>query len=309
MITTSDFLSALLTDYQADFEASFNKELDQSGVLGWLRVIRSDTKTVTVPFSGGVPTPQDTTGGKPIVYEDMEMYSITGEAKTWQAGVEIQREVFEDDRLGFFNSVPQDLVAGAVNHIGRYAKGLFELNGDAYDGAAFFGTTRTIGNSGTIVNTITGSGTDVPDLQVDLQSAVTKMTKFANDKGVIIGLVPNTIWAPVEIAQTLYQAFNPQLSPGSVATVIPGGTRTFTGMGYTVHIVPEFTDTNNWFVGYVGSNSNRPLGVIMRTEPKLEGTIDTNSYEWRDLKKAQYSTYGRYERFYGDPRLCVRITN
>lgn len=309
MITTSDFLAALLTDYQADFEASFNRELDQSGVLGWLRTIRSDTKTVTIPFSGGVPTPQDTTGGKPIVYEDMEMYSITGEAKTWQAGVEIQREVFEDDRLGFFNSVPQDLVAGAVNHIGRYAKGLFETPGNAYDGGAFFATNRTIGNSGTIDNLLTGTGTDVPDLQTDLQTAVSKMTKYANDKGVIIGLKPNTIWAPVEIAQSLYQAFNPQLTPGAVSPIMPGATATFSGMGYTVHLVPELTDVNNWYVGFVGSNSNRPLGIILRSEPRLEGTIDVNSYEWRDLKKAQYSTYARYERFVGDPRLLIRIAN
>lgn len=312
MQVTSDVLAALLTNYQMQFGETWNRERDQSDGLKLARRVESKTNTETVPFRGGVPTPQKTTHST-LVFEDVSLYTMSMTHDEWQTGWQIERAVFEDDRLGLYANVPAEYAKAAANHVGRLIKGLPERTDIvAYDGGAFFGTTRTIGLSAAIVNTFTGTGTSVSQFQADLQTAWALMNLYQNDKGVVMGLEPNAILVPSALRQTAWQALNANQAAGNSALnqqVIPPNVTSFSGSGYTVYVDEMLTDTNNWYLAYLGDGDQFPFVWTDRVTPQLSGTVDVNSPVWYKEKKVEYATYARYQVGFGDPRFCVRVVN
>ena len=98
MIVSSDYLTALLTNYQMAFGKTWNDRENVDVLLPLAQRINSGTLTETIPFVGGGGTgPTDVTSGT-VVFQDRTQYSYSLSNKTWQDGFEVQREAFADDR-------------------------------------------------------------------------------------------------------------------------------------------------------------------------------------------------------------------
>lgn len=110
--------------------------------------------------------------------------------KPWETSVGIDRDHIEDDRLGMYGPVLQNLGAEAMCHPDEL---LFELitGGEAaacFDGQFFFDTDHTWGDSGTQSNDLTYNATDHTAVTEDefraaYNAARTAMLGFKNDRG------------------------------------------------------------------------------------------------------------------------------
>lgn len=308
MNVNSDVLAALLTNYQAQFGADYNKSLETQNWKQVCHIVNSENLFEKVPFSGAPPRVQDTTDGV-LQFEDIRNYLITVENREFQAGWEISRSAWADDRIGLYASKPSEFAEAAADHPGEYIWGLIEANGLAYDGTAFYSASRTIGASATINNILAGGGVQPVDLLADLNTIQVRMFNFQTDKGRAMKRQGNLITCSIDLFQAWFDALAVANNTDTgAATRVPPGTTTFTAGRYTVTVNPEATDTNNWQLHSV-EGSRKPFVMTDRETPHLEGTSSVESYEWRIEKKSIYSTYGRYGRGYGDPRLSILVTN
>lgn len=308
MNVNSDVLSALLTTYQTRFGAEYNRAMETQSWRNIVQVIPSETLNEKVPFSGAPPRVQDTTDGA-VSFEDVGVYSIDVSNRVFQAGWEIQREAFNDDRYRLFQDKPAEMAQAAAEHPGEYLWGLIEANGNAYDGTAFYANTRVIGASANIDNLLGGTGTDPVDLAFDLNTAQIAMFNFQTDKGRPIKRMGNVITCSINLFQAWYEALGVRsVNDSGEQTRVTPGEPFFTAGRYTVIVNPEATDTDNWQLHSI-SGSIKPFLMTDRETPSLSGTGSTDTYEWSMLRKAQYVTYARYGRGYGDPRLSINVVN
>lgn len=308
MNVNSDVLAALLTTYQTRFGADYNAAYETQSWRQIAQVVDSNSLNEAVPFSGAAPRVQDTTDVT-LQYEDVNDYLIEISNRVFQAGWSIKREAWDDDRVGLFAGKPSEMAQAAAEHPGEYLWSLIELNGLAYDGTAFYANSRTIGASSTIDNILAGTGVDPVDLLLDLTTAQTQMWNFTTDKGRKLKRMGNLITCPIELFQPWFDALGVRsVNDSGEQTRVTPGEPFFTAGRYTVIVNPEATDTNNWQLHHVAS-TRKPFIMTNRVAPMLEGTVSTDAYEWREERMAKYSTYARYGRGYGDPRLSILTTN
>lgn len=304
----SDTLAELLATYQTRFGQDYNTSVETQSWKQIAQIVDSNSLYEKVPFSGAAPRVQDTTDGQ-VEYEDSAAYLIEVENREFQAGWEIKRAAFDDDRIGLWANKPSEMAEAVAEHPGEYIWGLIELNGNAYDGNPFYYASRSVGASATVNNILSGSGTDPVDLLYDLDLAQRRMFKFQTDKARAIKRMGNVITCSIDLFQAWFDALAVRTSTdtGEPTRAAPGEP-TFQAGRYTVIVNPEATDSDNWQLHHVAS-TRKPFILTNRVAPKLEGTNNTSSHEWRNLKKAQYNTYARYGRGYADPRLSVLVSN
>lgn len=309
MQVNDDVLSTLLTTYQTRFGQEYNKSLEAMSWKQITTIVPSNTLNETIPFTGAAPRVQDTTDTV-LQYEDSAYYSIDVSNRVFQAGWEIQREAFADDRLGLWANKPNEMAEAAAEHPGEYIWELIELNGLAYDDVAFYSASHVVAGLGAVVNNIqVGTGTDPVDLIYDLNLLQIKMFNFQTDKGRALKRMGNYITCSINLFQSWFDALAIRnANDTGEPTLVTPGEPTFQAGRYTVTVNPEATDTNNWQLHHIGT-ARSPFIMTDREPVILEGTLSTTSYEWREQRIAKYSTYSRYGRGYADPRLSVLVTN
>jgi len=311
MIVTSDYLAALLTNYQAQFGSTWNERENADVLLQLARRMPSSTLTETVPFVGaGTTGPQDVTHGT-VVFQNGRQYTLSIENKTWQDGYEVQREAFADDRYKMYANYPAHYANEFKAHIGRIVGDLFELNGLAYDGIAMFANSRALGLTAQVNDnllTATGTYTTAANVFTDIRAGQTAAMAFTNDKGVAMGIRLNTIIVPIGLYDQFYQAlmYNSYINQPT-GQLAPTGD-SFQAGEYKVIMNRQLTDAGDWYMTYVNQGTGKfPFVWSDREAPHMEGTTSTDSYEWRVLRKAQYTFYGRYNAGYGNPLYAVKF--
>jgi len=177
-------------------------------------------------------------------------YSIKN--KTWEASIAVDRAALEDDQYGQIKLRVQGLGEEARRHQDELVFGLMK-DGFAslcYDGQYFFDTDHSEGDSGTQSN----KGTDAL-ASSSLQGAITAMSKFKDDKGKPMGIVPDTLVVAPDLKWTALELV------GSPVVVVKVGEGT-AGTGATaptpyrnvleglldVVVSPYLTDTNDWLL-------------------------------------------------------------
>jgi len=313
MIATSDFLAGLLTDYQFAFGKTWNDVASRDILLGLAQRIPSSTLTEVIPFTGAIGTgPTDVTHGV-VVFQNGKQYSYSLENKTWQDGFEIQREAYTDDRYKLYADYPARMAAGHQRHIAKLIGQQFELATAtlAYDGIAFFANSRAAGTTAQVNDNLlaaTGTYTTAANIYTDINSGQAAAMAFTNDKGEAMGIRMNTIVLPDDLFDIFYQGmtYNAYLNkPGE--QLAPAGDSFQVG-AYNVILNRELTDAGDWYLCYVDPRTGAyPFVWTDREAPHLEGTTSTDSYEWRVLRKAQYTTYGRYNAGVANPLYAIKF--
>jgi len=309
-VTSSDFLAALLTNYQAQFGQTWNDPANSDVLLSLAQRFQSSTLTETIPFVGAVSAgPTDITSGT-VPFEDMKQYYMEIANKTWGSGFEVQREAFADDRYKLYASKPSELAMSHKMHVGELVGDLFETGKTAiaYDGIEFFANSRATGTTGLAfdnLGTATGTYTTASNLYLDIRTAQQYFMSLTNDQGRKLGLRGNVIVVPGQLYDQFYTAlsYNSTMDRPAGQFAPPGDS--FSVGGYTVVLNRRLTDAADWYMLHVDAKRGMmPFIWTDREVPSIDGTTDVNSYEWRVLRKAQYTTYGRYAAGFGNPLLA-----
>lgn len=311
MIITQDLLESVRTNFRAIFKG----ELDRTtAIQGWQNLVSevpSDAEQNTYDWFGAVPKMENVTH-RQASRRGLNRYSFTLVNEEWQSVIEVQRAALERDRLGQIVPRIRSMASEAARHPGELIMNLFETPGNAFDGAAFFGNTRVIGDSANIDNIVTGTGTTVAQFQADLASARGAMRSYQDDQGVPMGLIGNAIVVPGALEGVAYQALSTaQAGDGINQKTLPadfGNGGVFAG--YRLWVNPYLSSVNDWYLLHLGAGeAEKPFVLQMEKRPELTGETDPNSAHVIDRRTFLYSAYGRYNAGVTDPRFAVKVDN
>jgi|SRR5437870_3233690 len=307
-VVTSDLLTGLLTNYRALFEREFHAA---ENLIGWNDLaMRFDSQGESESYNwlGTVPKMQDVSH-KMVDIAGLLPFNFSLTNREYQVAIEVERMAIERDRLGLITPRIQQLALEAARHTSELVLSLVAANANGFDGAAFFADTRVIGASGNIDNNISGTGTTIAAIQTDIASAVATMRRFKDDQGRVMNLRGNAIMIPPELEQPMWQALNRVMGDAvnnQVSPVTNNGI--WNASGYTVIENPFLTDTNDWFMWYIGGPAERPFIFQNEKDPVLEADTDPNDRDNILKRTFLYSVYKRCAVGLSDPRMGVRIT-
>ena len=307
-VVTSDFLAGVLTNFRATFQSSFDAARN---LASWRDVaLEFDSQSLVENHSwlGTVPVAVDVTHGD-LQLEGLFSFNYSISNLTFKVPLEVQRAVFEDDRLGMLAPRVAQLGEEAAAHPGRLVLQLPVDNGLAFDGVAFFADTRVIGRSANIDNTLAQTGVTIANIQTDIGLVRRALRLFQDDQGRPMNNVMNVIMCEPGIEQAMYQALSvsfPDAAP-TVAGVIPADAAVRTINGYTLIANPYITNASEWY-GFAVTPTMKPFFWQTRIRPSLEGTTDPNTESGTIRDRFVYTARYRGAPGYGDPRYAVRVT-
>jgi len=207
-------------------------------------VVPSTGADETYAWLGQVPTVREWTDER--LPQGLSEFSYTIVNKDWENSIAVDRNELEDDRYGQVRLRCQQLAEEARRYQDQLvfeflASGFTAL---CYDGKAFFATTHKEGDSGTQSNKGT-SALSAPALQ----GAISQMMKFKNDRGVPVGIVPDTLVVPPDLKWTAMELLNSAYYPEQTTQANPQKMAANVLQGSLELIVsPYLTDTNDWYL-------------------------------------------------------------
>ncbi|MHB1001899.1 MAG: Mu-like prophage major head subunit gpT family protein [Armatimonadota bacterium] len=218
-------------------------------------------------------------------------YSIRN--RTWESSISVDRAALEDDLYGHIKLRVQSLGEEARRHQDELVFSLLK-DGFAtlcYDGQYFFDTDHAEGESGTQSN----KGTDALSA-VSLQSAITAMSKFVDDKGKPMGIVPDTLVIPPDLKWTAMELVDSVLAVDTVTGKSDTRKNVLAG-SLDVVVSPYLTDTSDWFL-LCTKRAVRP--VIFQSRIPVEfSALEANSENGFMRDQFVYGVRARYNVGFG----------
>lgn len=169
-VVTSDLLSSTLTGVKAIFNEGFPAAL---AAQNWLNLCldkkaidSAGHENMDYSWLGSIPKMELWKGSLTLGALKSYSYSLTNYLYT--AGFDVERLALERDQLGLIVPKTNQLIQEAARYPGDL---IFDLlnngaSGLAFDGAAFFANTRTLGASANIDNILVSAGTSVANFQI-----------------------------------------------------------------------------------------------------------------------------------------------
>ncbi|WP_434777687.1 Mu-like prophage major head subunit gpT family protein [Neisseria sp. Ec49-e6-T10] len=164
MIITPSVLLALMTGFKTSFQNGLG--MANSRYADIATVITSSTKSNTYGWLGQWPAFREWIGDR--VFKDMQAHGYTIENKHFESSVAVNRNDIEDDNLGIYKSLFEEMGRASAAFpdeqvFALLAKGISEL---CYDGQNFFDTDHPVfpnvdgtGTVSTVSNYYTGTET------------------------------------------------------------------------------------------------------------------------------------------------------
>lgn len=182
-------------------------------------------------FMGAMPGVREWLGDRQ--FQSLRAGDYTLANKKWESSINIEKDDIDDDRLGMYGPVLEQLGMEAASHPDELLVQAIEAGESTpcFDGQYFFDTDHSWGDSGTQDNDLTGAaatGTSptAAELKAAFRTCVTQMLGFKNDKGkylnrpVIKRLTDLTLVVPLAFRDAAHDAFDALLSGGGNSNVV-----------------------------------------------------------------------------------------
>ncbi|MDO8588964.1 MAG: Mu-like prophage major head subunit gpT family protein [Armatimonadota bacterium] len=291
---------------EAGLKAVFFEEYDRAP-SDWGRiatVVPSTADTEDYAWLGSAPAMREFKDERVPAGLLEQSYSIKN--RTWEASIAVERAALEDERYGQIKVRIQGLGREARRHQDELVFSLLKngFGSACYDGQYFFDTDHSEGESGTQSN----KGTSALSA-TSLQSAISAMVKFKDDRGKPLGVIPDVLVVPPDLQWTAMELLNSAYYPDLVSqTGGTGGTQklaTNVLKGRLDLVVsPYLTDGNDWFL-LCTTGPVKPVVFQSRVPVEfsaLEGNSETGFMrdEYLYGVRARYNVgYGLWQMAYG----------
>lgn len=305
MLTKGDIPKLLLAGMKTNFMKAF--EIAQKEHLTVSTVIRSGKSSETYPWLGAVPKMGEWKDER--IPQAMLEHNFTIANRDFEASIAVDRNAIEDEQYGQIEVRVKELATEAVRFFDELA---FTLMGQgtqtsgsagtiydgvtltAYDGKAFFATNHSEGDSGTQSN----RGSSALSASA-LQSAITSMKKFKNDKGKPAHVRPNLLTVPNDLEWEAKELLNSQFYPEEGTTTNKMAVNVLKG-SLNLLVNDYLTDTDNWFI-FDTNRVVKPMILQLRQDPRFTSLVSgTESSFMR--KKLYFGVDWRGEILWGDWR-------
>lgn len=305
MITKGDIPKLLLAGMKTEFMKAYEtatKEHEQVTTA-----IRSTKSSETYPWLGGVPKMHEWKDER--IPQGMLEHNFTIANRDWEASLAVDRNAIDDDQYGQIEIRVKELATEAVRFFDEMA---FTLMGQGsatsgtagtiydgvtiscYDSKAFFATNHTEGDSGTQSN----KGTTALSASA-LQTAITAMRKFKNDKGKPAHVRANLLVTPPDLEWEAKELLNSQFYPEEGSSTAKLAVNVLKG-SLNLLINDYLTDTNNWYL-FDTTRVVKPMILQMRKDPIFSSLVNNTESAFM-RKKLYYGVDWRGEILWGDWR-------
>jgi phage major head subunit gpT-like protein len=282
VISESAFTNTVTPAIKKVFVNAFNEDADSSLIGEFYNTVTSERKKETyfeVEDLGNMP---DFTGE--LTYNEFrEGNSKDLTPSEIAMGLKIERKLVDDDLYG--------VIEALVSQMGSVARYRMETDGVGPFTSAF-STTYTVfdglalcSGSHTFVSTSTtqsNSGTSALSYAA-LEAAMIAMRKFTNSQDRrMVGVMPDTLFVPVDLEVTAWEIINSQLRPGT-----NNNDASFFFNKFKVRSSVLLSDTNNWFL--IDSKKMKQFLIWQQRIP-----LEFNKDQDFDTYVKKYSAYMRY---------------
>jgi phage major head subunit gpT-like protein len=274
-ITVSDIAPELLeAGLRAEFFEAFQNYQSRDVWKKVCTVIQSTQDTETYAWLGALPRMFEFIDERLV--QGMQKHAFTVPNRKWESTIGITREALEDGHYAQIKSRIQQLATAARLH---YDELLAEalLRGETtpcYDGANFFAVDHTLD---TLMGPITMSNLGSYDLDdAGLSATRAAMTSYRDDKGKVLGVLPNTLIVPPQLEDQAVRLLNSRQLTADGQTNVHAGR-------YALHVLPELSDdaSNMWFMAHSDWRGMNPF-VLQERSPveftALEGNSEAGFY-------------------------------
>lgn len=167
MVINQGNLRAMYQSFRAIFQEAF-----QGVTPTWPRVameVPSTTRHEVYAWLGAFPRLREWIGDRQV--QNLRLHDYTIKNRDWESTIEVDRNDIEDDTLGIYRPIVQEMGRAAAIHPDELVWGLLPAGFSAvgYDGKPFFATDHPVGD-GTASNT--GGGTGTPWFLLDVSRAI-----------------------------------------------------------------------------------------------------------------------------------------
>lgn len=280
--------------------------------LNHCEVVSSDAPDEKYPWLGAVPIPRELLGARE--FQQFREFSHTVTNRGYELSFIIERDSFDDDQVGSIQGRIAE-VAEAYAHFkdGQFGSLLIdaETSTDTFDGTTFHDDTRTIGDSGTIDNSLTSDITapnspTTVELMAALEVAIETMTRYKDDQGRegFNGTAMNTLRCviPPEQRRAFVEVLNSTIIISGSGTA--GVSNPWANGLVDFDVLVNLTDADNAFYLHALAGTRKPFYFQQR---KTLEVVVMNSEENVALNHGvKVLLYERYVFAYGDPRRALR---
>lgn len=254
-------------------------------------IVSSESDQENYAWLGAVPAMREFTDERMPLGLLGHDYAIRN--KTWESSIAIERAAIEDDKYGQIKLRVMSLAREAKRHMDELVFTLLHngFTNTCYDGHCFFDTDHAEGESGAQSN----KGTSALSATA-LQAAITAMMKFKDDRGKLLGVVPDLLVVPPDLQWTAMELLESTYWPGEGAVTANMASNVLKGkLGLLVS--PYLSDTNDWFVL---STKGVVKPIILQSRTPIEfAALEAESESGFMRDEYVYGVRARYNAGYG----------
>ena len=244
-------------------------------------------------FLGNMPGIREWLGDRQ--FKEVRGANFVLENKHWESSLLVKKTDIDDDRLGLYGPLMDQLAIEAAYHPDELTMETLIVGGAAttcWDGQYFFDTDHAFGDSGSQSNDLTfaaatGTTPTAAEFKDAYHQARTAMLKFKNDQGkflnrpVLASQKSLMLLVPPELEQVAKEALTATLSGGGNTNIILDSPEIVPS--------PHLTDAAVFYLFNLGG-SLRPF-VFQAREPLSRGMKGMDDLETKDVK---FMTEARY---------------
>ena len=305
-VVTTDFLAGVMTEFRAIWADAFLAALGPTFYPRVAMEIPSNTLTETYNWLGDVPVMREWVDERQHGGLASYNYSLTN--RHYESSIEVDRDTFEDDRLG--------MIAPRIKQLGMEVPRFIEntmvnllVNGavsgnNSYDGVTFYSASHVIGSptQAAQTNLYTGTGVTLATIQADFSGAKAQMRKVKDGEGRPMNILADFVLVAPENEQVFSQMLNASFIPaGSISAPMAN---TFVGqadMG-----VSPYVTTATWHL-LSTKFAMKPLIFQNRKAPEFAGVTDPSAYVVYNHRKFQYGVDCRFAGGYGSWEMAIKV--
>lgn len=295
-LVTRDFLSATYTG----FKSLFDKALTTADPLysKIATIVDSTADKESYNWLGAAPAMRQWVDER--IPGALRTHAYDVENRKYEATIEVDRETFEDDRLGQIKPRIEELAVRAAVHPDELVCNLLNTGFTAacYDGQYFFDTDHAEGASGAQNNKLTAALSAAA-----LETAVERMLGFKDDQGKALSVMPDTLLVGAD------NFFNARQILNSTSIVVAGSSDVEKPSGNPLSgmlnlLVSPHVDNGKWFV-LATQYPVRPLLFQWRVKPEFTAVTDPSDEYVFSTDTFKYGVRSRCGAGYGLWYLAV----
>lgn len=304
-IVTSDFLAGAYTNFRGLWNDAFLAAMAPTVYPRICMEVPSTTLTETYNWLGTVPVMREWVDQRQLGGLYPFNYSLSN--KHYETSIEVDRDTFEDDRIGQIapriaqlgQEVPRFIDYTAVTALVNGAV----AGNTCYDGVVFYSASHLTGVNAVQTNLCSYSGIDTPaHVQTDFTAAKAQMRNFKDPMGRQMNVLADLVLC----SPAAEQAFRMLLTAAMIPAQAVAAPMTNIFVGQADLAVNPYVTATTWHL-LCTSMPVKPLIFQNRKPPEFAAVNDPNSPYVFQNRRFQYGVDARFVIGYGYWECAVKV--